>query len=118
MRPARIQPGSAMVGEGWPERRSLDDVAAPPTTGQTSPDRVHLGGPAAMSRVRPEARRPTNVTRYQTGGRMKVNVFALPAPYDGAGAPARAWRISTDEGAFWLLQAGMTGRLLTLPLPA
>lgn len=48
---------------------------------------------------------------------MKVNVFALPAPNASIGAPSRAWRISTDEGVFWLLQTGMTARLLMLPLP-
>jgi hypothetical protein len=48
---------------------------------------------------------------------MNVKVFHLPALYASSGAPSRAWRISTDEGVFWLLQDGATARLLTLPLP-
>jgi hypothetical protein len=48
---------------------------------------------------------------------MKVSVFVLPAQGAGTAAPPRAWRVSTDDGVFWLLQDGATSRLLTLPLP-
>ena len=34
------------------------------------------------------------------------------------GAPApRAWRIATNEGVFWLAEAGNAARLIRLPLP-
>ncbi len=49
---------------------------------------------------------------------MNVNVFAL-VPLDARGeAPSRAWRVSTVEGVYWLLQSGTAARLLALPLPA
>lgn len=48
---------------------------------------------------------------------MNVNMFALPALNASTGAPSRAWRISTDDGVFWLLQSGTTARLVTLPTP-
>ena len=48
---------------------------------------------------------------------MKVHGYALTNEVgDGAPAP-RAWRIATDEGVFWLAEAGNTARLIGLPLP-
>ncbi|MFN8637534.1 MAG: hypothetical protein U0893_27085 [Chloroflexota bacterium] len=48
---------------------------------------------------------------------MKVNLFVLPTVGASAATLPRAWRISTDDGVFWLLQDGATSRLLELPPP-
>jgi hypothetical protein len=48
---------------------------------------------------------------------MKVNVFVLPAQGASTDALPRVWRVSTDDGVFWLLQDGAASRLLALPLP-
>ena len=48
---------------------------------------------------------------------MKANGYVLANEVrDGALAP-RAWRIATDEGVFWLAEAGNAARLIRLPLP-
>jgi hypothetical protein len=49
---------------------------------------------------------------------MKVDVFALKPPDASTGAPPRAWRISTADGVFWLLQSTSSSRLLRFPSPA
>lgn len=48
---------------------------------------------------------------------MKVDTYGLAATArDGAGRP-RAWRISTPDGVFWLIENGTAARLVRLPLP-
>jgi hypothetical protein len=47
---------------------------------------------------------------------VKVHDYVLTNEVrDGALAP-RAWRVSTDDGVFWLAEAGSAARLVRLPL--
>jgi hypothetical protein len=49
---------------------------------------------------------------------VKVNGYT-PATGGRDGAPSpRAWRISTDDGVFWLVEDGGLARLIRLPLPS
>jgi hypothetical protein len=47
---------------------------------------------------------------------MQVNGYGLATGgWDGGDAP-RAWRISTGDGVFWLVEDGAVARLVRLPL--
>ena len=46
---------------------------------------------------------------------MKVNCYTLGGIRRDGGSTPRAWRISTDEGAFWLVEDGAASRLVQLP---
>jgi hypothetical protein len=48
---------------------------------------------------------------------VKVNAYSLATGFrDGAPTP-RAWRISTTDGVFWLVEDGKVARVVRLPLP-
>ena len=46
---------------------------------------------------------------------MKVNCYTLGGVRCDGGSTPRAWRISTDEGVFWLVEDGTASRLARLP---